>query len=142
MKNYFFLPAFFLFALAGSAQNNNTIEVPLAQYAKDDRFDKYQLTLALFKVKGDTILSMDFEGTRPVQIIRIKKTGKHKEFAYVAHRKLKAVPSPFGHKYEVKLKKISLDKLEKKTCKASKKSSGRMKSSRSKLLTKRKFKKN
>ena len=82
MKNYFFLPAFFLLALAGSAQNNNTIEVPLAQYAKDDRFDKYQLTLALFKVNGDSILSMDFEGTRPSQIIRIKKTGKHKEFAY------------------------------------------------------------
>ena len=75
-------------------------------------------------------------------IVKVRETthnSKHKEFAYVAHRKLKAVPSPFGHKYEVKLKKISLDKLEKKTCKASKKSSGRMKSSHSKLLTKRKF---
>jgi len=75
-------------------------------------------------------------------IVKVRETtqnSKHKEFAYIAHRKLKDVTSPFGHKYEIKLKKISLDKLEKKTCKASKKSSGRMKSSRSKLLTKRKF---
>ena len=43
------------------------------------------------------------------------------------------------HKYEVKLKKINLDTLEKKSCKASRKSSGRMKSSHSSLLTKRKF---
>jgi len=82
MKKLFFLPAFFLFALVGSAQENNIIEIPLTQYAKDDRFDKYQITLALFKVKGDTILSMDFEGTRPIKPIRIKKTGRHKEFAY------------------------------------------------------------
>lgn len=75
-------------------------------------------------------------------IVKVRETtqnSKHKEFAYVAHRKLKEVPSPFGHKYEVRLKKISLENLERKTCKASKKSSGRMKSSRSKLLTKRKF---
>lgn len=75
-------------------------------------------------------------------IVKVRETtqgSKHKEFAYVAHRQLKAVPSPFGHKYEVKLKKISMDALEKKTCKVSKKSSGRMKSSSSKLLKKRKF---
>lgn len=75
-------------------------------------------------------------------IVKVRETtqnSKHKEFAYVAHRKLKEVPSPFGHKYEVRLKKISLENLERKTCKASKKSSGRMKSSHSKLLTKRKF---
>ncbi len=65
---------------------------------------------------------------------------KHKDFSYVAHRVLKETPSPFGHKYDVKIHKISAQALQKKTCKASKKSSGRMKSSRSKLLTKRKFK--
>ena len=75
-------------------------------------------------------------------IVKVRETTQgshHKEFAYIAHRQLKAVPSPFGHKYEVKLKKINLDTLEKKSCKASRKSSGRMKSSHSSLLTKRKF---
>ena len=82
MKNLFFLPAFFLFTLVGSAQENSIIEVPLTQYAKDDRFDKYQITLALFEVKGDTIQSMDFEGTRPIQAIVIKKPQGPKQFAY------------------------------------------------------------
>ena len=82
MKNYFFLPAFFLYALVGLAQENPIIKVPLTHYAKDDRFDKYQITLALFEVKGDTILSMDFEGTRPVKPIRIKKPKGPKQFAY------------------------------------------------------------
>ena len=65
---------------------------------------------------------------------------KHKDFSYSAHRVLKDEPSPFGHKYDIKIHKITPEALKKKTCKASRKSSGRMKSSRSKLLTKRKFK--
>ncbi len=65
---------------------------------------------------------------------------KHKDFSYVAHRVLKDEPSPFGHKYNVKINKITSEELKKKTCKNSRKSSGKMKSSRSKLLTKRKFK--
>ncbi|MCG9879915.1 MAG: hypothetical protein MH472_04885 [Bacteroidia bacterium] len=82
MKKLFFLPAFFLLALVGSAQELPVMEVPLTQYAKDDRFDKYQITLALFRVKGDTIWSLDFEGTKPSKPIKIKTAGKHREYAY------------------------------------------------------------
>ena len=65
---------------------------------------------------------------------------KNKEFAYAGRRVLKETPSPFGHKYDIKLEKITPEELEKKTCKKSYKTSGKMKSSHSKLLTKRKFK--
>jgi hypothetical protein len=64
---------------------------------------------------------------------------KHKEFAYEAKRSVKDEPSPFGHKYDISAKKISMEELNKK-CKHSYKSPGPMKSKRSKLLTKRKFK--
>ena len=65
---------------------------------------------------------------------------KHKEYAYAGRRVLKETPSPFGHKYDIKLEKITPEELEKKTCKKSYKTSGKMKSTHSKLLTKRKFK--
>lgn len=64
----------------------------------------------------------------------------HKKYAYLARRHKKTDPSPMGHKYSISLKKIPLDTLEKKTCKKSKKSSGRMKSKYSKKLPKRKYK--
>jgi len=82
MKNYFFLPAFFLWAFAGIAQTDSVINVPLSQYVKDDRFDKYQLTMALFLTEGDTIYSMDFEGTRPIQPIIIKRPKGAQIYAY------------------------------------------------------------
>ncbi len=65
---------------------------------------------------------------------------KHNEYVYLAKRHLKETPSPFGHKYDIKVDKITHETLKKKTCKQSYKSTGRMKSPRSKLLTKRKFK--
>ncbi len=64
---------------------------------------------------------------------------KHKVFNFAGHRVLKEVPSPYGHKYDIKVKRITPEEMQKKTCKASRKSRGRMKSKRSKLLTKRKF---
>ncbi|MDZ4666304.1 MAG: hypothetical protein SGJ00_00325 [bacterium] len=82
MKKLFFLPAFFLFSLAGLAQTDSTIEVKLGQYVKDDRFDKYQLTLALFLTKSDTIYSMDFEGSRPSKPIQILRPDGYKLYAY------------------------------------------------------------
>jgi hypothetical protein len=68
------------------------------------------------------------------------RDGKGKEYSYLARRHTRHPDdqSPFGHKYRVKLKSISEDDL-KKTCKKSRKSSGRMKSKTSGLLTKRKF---
>ena len=82
MKKVFFLPAFFLITLAGLAQTDSTIDVKLAQYVKDDRFDKYQLTLALFLAKSDTIFSMDFEGTKPAKPIQIVKPDGFKLYGY------------------------------------------------------------
>ncbi len=82
MKDYFFLPAFFLWAIAGIAQTDSIINVPLSQYVKDDRFDKYQLTMALFLTEGDTINSMDFEGTRPIKPIIIKRPKGAQIYAY------------------------------------------------------------
>jgi hypothetical protein len=82
MKKVFFLPAFFLITLAGLAQTDSTIDVKLAQYVKDDRFEKYQLTLALFLAKSDTIYSMDFEGTKPAKPIQIVKPDGFKLYGY------------------------------------------------------------
>jgi hypothetical protein len=82
MKNFFFLPAFFLWAFAGIAQTESIINVPLTQYVKDDRFDKYQLTMALFLTEGDTIYSMDFEGTRLIKPIVIKRPKGAQIYAY------------------------------------------------------------
>jgi len=78
-----------------------------------------------------------------VAVRETTRGGHGKTYTYLARRHTRAADdkSPFGHKYRVKLKTVDPEKLNKKTCKASRKSSGRMKSSRSKLLTKRKFKK-
>lgn len=64
---------------------------------------------------------------------------KGKKYTYLAHRlnRDKDDVSPFGNKYKVKLNTVDPDKLSKKTCKASRKSRGRMKSRTSKLLKKR-----
>ncbi len=64
------------------AQTDSIYSIPLTQYAKDDRFDKYQLTLALFFTQGDTILSMDFENTRKTIPILIKKPKGYLDYAY------------------------------------------------------------
>jgi ASC-1-like (ASCH) protein len=82
MKKYFFLPAFFLASLWALAQTDSIMNISLNEYVKDERFDKYQLTLALFLPQGDTIYSMDFEGTRPVVPIKIKKPQNCKSCAY------------------------------------------------------------
>jgi hypothetical protein len=79
-----------------------------------------------------------------VTVRETTRDGKGKEYSYLARRHLRDPEdiSPFGHKYRVKLEAISEEDLLKKTCKQSKKSSGRMKSKTSKLLTKRKFHRN
>ncbi|MFA9214102.1 MAG: hypothetical protein ACEQSR_09705 [Candidatus Methylacidiphilales bacterium] len=61
---------------------NDVITVNLDTWGKDDRFHKYENTLALFKVQGDTIKSLDFEDLRPAINIIIKKPTGYKNYAY------------------------------------------------------------
>jgi hypothetical protein len=61
---------------------NETMTIKLNSWGKDDRFHKYENTLALFKVQGDTILSMDFEDLKPAIPIIIKKPIGYKNYAY------------------------------------------------------------
>jgi hypothetical protein len=61
---------------------DDVITVNLNTWAKDDRFHKYENTLALFKVQGDTIKSYDFEDLRPAVNIVIKKPIGYKNYAY------------------------------------------------------------
>lgn len=62
--------------------DTNSIFVPLTQYAKDERFDKFQITLALFSCKGDSIETLDYEGTRKSQVLIIKRPTGFKDYAY------------------------------------------------------------
>jgi hypothetical protein len=73
-----------------------------------------------------------------VVIRETTRGSKHKEHAYLARRHVKETPSPFGHKYDIHTKKLTMEELSKK-CKKSYKTSGRMKARTSKMLTKRKF---
>ncbi len=84
------------------------------------------------KIKGRCSLYVDIRETT--------QGSNHKEFAYAGKRVVKETPSPFGHKYDIKLKKITPEEFKRKNCKKSYKTSGKMKSAHSKLLTKRKFK--
>lgn len=61
---------------------SNSFRVELNDYAKDERFNKFQITLALFMCKNDTILSMDFEDLRPELSIPIKKPTGYMQYAY------------------------------------------------------------
>lgn len=71
-----------LFKHVGLMAQNETITVNLDRWGKDDRFHKYENTLALFKVQGDTIKSFDFEDLRPSVNIIIKKPIGYKNYAY------------------------------------------------------------
>lgn len=82
MKSTFFFLIVSLVSVTLWAQTDSTIKVNLDQYAKDDRFDKFQLTLALFLAKGDTLLTMDYEGTRKVKPFLVKRPEGYKYYAY------------------------------------------------------------
>ncbi|MDP1726318.1 MAG: hypothetical protein Q8M15_06010 [Bacteroidota bacterium] len=82
MKKAFLIIGFIFFSIHLLAQTDSVLTIPLLNYAKDDRFDKYQITLPLFHVQKDTILSMDFEGTRPALPIIIKKPHGYKDYTY------------------------------------------------------------
>ncbi|MBJ7429612.1 MAG: hypothetical protein JHD28_11765, partial [Bacteroidia bacterium] len=80
MKRIFLI--LLLFKTFGLSAQNDVITVNLDTWGKDDRFHKYENTLALFKVQGDTIKSLDFEDLRPSVNIIIKKPTGYKNYAY------------------------------------------------------------
>lgn len=70
-----------MFAIAQITKpNSNKLE--LNRYAKDERFDKFQITLALFELKKDSILSMNFEDLKPAIPIHIQKPTGYRTYAY------------------------------------------------------------
>jgi hypothetical protein len=83
MRKCLLLVYVFCGAIQMSAQTeNDVLTIPLTQFAKDERFDKFQLTLALFLVQGDTILSYDYEGLIKPKILTIKKPAGYAAYAY------------------------------------------------------------
>ncbi len=80
MKRIFLI--LLLFKTFGLLAQNDVTTVNLDTWGKDDRFHKYENTLALFKVQGDTIKSLDFEDLRPAVNIIIKKPIGYKNYAY------------------------------------------------------------
>lgn len=68
--------------VCGALAQTDTLTIPLNSWGKDDRFHKYENTLALFKVEGDTIRSLGFEDLKPAKPILIKKPNGYKNYAY------------------------------------------------------------
>lgn len=56
--------------------------VVLTEYARDDRFDRLNLNLALFDLKNDTILTWDFEGLRKAKSVAVIKPEGFNAYAY------------------------------------------------------------
>jgi hypothetical protein len=82
MNRNFLVCILMLATTLGWAQTDSLISIELNQYAKDERFDKFQLTLALFMAKGDTIMTLDYEGTRKAKPVIIKRPDGYKDYAY------------------------------------------------------------
>jgi len=71
-----------LFTIKLSAQTTDTLTVALTDYAKDERFYKFQVSLALFLTQNDTILTYDYEGLKPAKPVTIKKPSGYMQYAY------------------------------------------------------------
>lgn len=56
--------------------------VPLTDLSKDERFEKFNLNVALFELKHDTILSWDFEGLKEPKPLIVKKPAGYTAYAY------------------------------------------------------------
>lgn len=71
------------FFLCCGAYAQQQVTVPLSNLTRDERFDKFNLNVALFELKHDTILSWDFEGLKePVPLVVKKPAGTFKAYAY------------------------------------------------------------
>ncbi len=62
------------------AQQEYTVATNLL--GKDDRFDKYQITMPLFWLQGDTIKTLMFENLKKAKEISIKKPDGYANYAY------------------------------------------------------------
>ncbi|MFI5222304.1 MAG: hypothetical protein ACHQK8_08265 [Bacteroidia bacterium] len=67
--------------LRASAQEN-VFTVPLDKSGKDERFDKFMLTMPVFLTVNDSILSFDFESLVPSRKVRIKKPEGFNTYGY------------------------------------------------------------
>jgi len=82
MKRLVFLSYFLLLIANVKAQESLANKVELNQFSKDERFDKFQITLALFELKKDSMLSMNFEDLKPAVPIYVKKPNAYRTYAY------------------------------------------------------------
>lgn len=75
-----------LFGLMGFVLNpavaQQEITLELNEYAKDDKFDRLNLNLALFELANDTMLTWDFEGLRKAKAVKVIKPDGFKAYAY------------------------------------------------------------
>ncbi len=80
LRSVLFLLVIIFQAMRLFAQQEKT--VALTAYARDDRFDRLNLNLALFELENDTILTWDFEGLKKAKAIPIVKPEGFKAYAY------------------------------------------------------------
>ena len=80
LRGVLFLLLIIFQAMRLFAQQEKT--VALTAYARDDRFDRLNLNLALFELENDTILTWDYEGLKKAKAIPIVKPEGFKAYAY------------------------------------------------------------
>jgi hypothetical protein len=69
--------------MAYGAYAQQQVTIPLTHATRDERFEKFNLNVALFELKSDTILSWDFEGLKEPQPLVVKKPlGSFDYYAY------------------------------------------------------------
>jgi hypothetical protein len=71
-----------LFFTAKLFAQNNIITIPLNQLGRDERFDKFMLTMPVFICERDTVLTLDFENLKPAKKVRIKKPEGYNSYGY------------------------------------------------------------
>ena len=81
MKNFIFI-WLMLSVCTLKAQTGKLLYIKLDEWAKDERFDKLQITIPFYLVQNDTIETLDFESMRESKKIRIIKPEGHASYAY------------------------------------------------------------
>lgn len=82
MTRSFLLVLTVIGAMRMHAGAQTRLTVPLNQYARDDRFERFNLNLALFDMPNDTLLTWDFEGLTTAQPRVAKRPPGFKAYAY------------------------------------------------------------
>lgn len=73
---------FIILLLCLGARAQQQVTVSLNQPSRDERFEKFNLNVALFELKNDTILSWDFEGLREAKPLIVKRPEGFAAYAY------------------------------------------------------------